>query len=436
MQGLGVKPVRGTFTLVGNAKIDTEKTFSMSNISQSGYKYHRMSLGVDCGDNNVIYPQLMGGFFPNNPMPIIAFSQDYSERFDIPFADRNDSKYAYGSPESRVANNFYKKVGIEKDVNGKLVVKGFLSAYDMIQYLNDNLKDGTRVKVTGEVVYNYYNGEFYVQREINNIFLAREDEKDEEGNVIRTGDKNEAVQDMELYITKDTVSEIDDNVINAYVTQRVSKIDDIKVNSSYIDERTGEKRVMKSRTFPLLRRFDLKIDEDKKALFKKYLTPKDPNKVYKVAVLADIEEKPEIIEVEDVDMGMEDDFASMFQDLYDEEQEKQINSRITNGNVVRRVAIKAVSLRLKQNDNGDGVMKSVLYEEFTDLDTFMKGLMEFNNVIDEVNKSNDEDEFTDKIEDDSFGGIDEAINESVGNPTKSDTIFEDVEIEDDEIPFF
>ena len=56
-------------------------------------------------------------------------------------------------------------VQLEKDEDGKLIEKKFLSPVDAIAYLSEHLKNGMDIRVTGTISYQEYNGE--VQRTYN-----------------------------------------------------------------------------------------------------------------------------------------------------------------------------------------------------------------------------------------------------------------------------
>ena len=59
-----LKKGKAAFTLIGKAKI-TDKTFNLDNSYDSGWTDNQMYLGVDCGNGNMVYGEMRGGFFPD-----------------------------------------------------------------------------------------------------------------------------------------------------------------------------------------------------------------------------------------------------------------------------------------------------------------------------------------------------------------------------------
>ena len=59
---LGLKKGKAQFMLIGEAKVN-DYTFTMDKEStKSDWVWNQMNLGVDCGNGNVIYSDMMGGY--------------------------------------------------------------------------------------------------------------------------------------------------------------------------------------------------------------------------------------------------------------------------------------------------------------------------------------------------------------------------------------
>ena len=58
-----LKKGKASFNLIGKAKV-TDKTFNLDNSYDSGWTDNQMYLGVDCGNRNIVYVEMRGGFFP------------------------------------------------------------------------------------------------------------------------------------------------------------------------------------------------------------------------------------------------------------------------------------------------------------------------------------------------------------------------------------
>ena len=174
-----LKKGKAGFTLIGKAKV-TDKTFNLDNTYDSGWTDNQMYLGVDCGNGNMVYGEMRGGFFPDDDNILRGFSKDdiddagKSKLVEIAWEDRFDEDLL-----DTIADTSFITVGVEKDVKGKTVYKKFLSAYDTVEYLNEHLEDGMIVNVKGNIGYSEYEDNVSVKKEITSIVLSKvEDEAD------------------------------------------------------------------------------------------------------------------------------------------------------------------------------------------------------------------------------------------------------------------
>lgn len=165
-------------TLSGRVHMNPER-FSIDMISEAtGYKYSRASFGVECGDGNIVYVEVMGGFYPDKPQ-LKLFGKE-GEMFEVDFKDRLDD-----SVIDNVASYSLKRGALERDANNKNITTKMVHDYDMVQYLKDHLVDGMHVVVKGGFDVSEYQGESQRKVTMSSIFLAYpkkpEYEKDAEG---------------------------------------------------------------------------------------------------------------------------------------------------------------------------------------------------------------------------------------------------------------
>lgn len=167
---------KANFNLIGEAKIN-DYTFQMDNTYDSGWNDNKLNLGVDCGNGNVVYAEMSGGYYPNQDNLIYVKGikeengrkvDDFDNQFTIDFEDRFDNDIL-----ETVANSSFITVGIEKDNKGKTFYKKFLSAYDAVKYIQEHLEDGTVINVKGTVNYESDGEKVYIKKKINSIALSK-----------------------------------------------------------------------------------------------------------------------------------------------------------------------------------------------------------------------------------------------------------------------
>lgn len=164
-----------SFMLIGEAKVNkyTYKTDEKS--EKSDWVYSTLNLGVDCGEKHgIVYAEMMGGYGSERDNVIYVHgkkddgSDDFDNRFTIDWDDRFDE-----SVLEEIGEFCFITVGLEKDKSEKTFYKKFLSQYDAIAYINENLVDGMVVNVKGGLKYQPYNGNVNVRKEINSIVLSK-----------------------------------------------------------------------------------------------------------------------------------------------------------------------------------------------------------------------------------------------------------------------
>ena len=209
------------FQLIGEAKIN-DYTFKIDEQSASGWVYNSMNLGVDCGNGNTVYCDMMGGYSSVNDSVIYVHGKtendngkevdDYENRFTVDWDDRFDEDII-----EEIGNQCFITVGLEKDNKGKTFAKKFLSAYDAIEYIKENLEEGTVINVKGNLKYSSYQGNTQVKKEVTSVFLSKADDPS----------KYSATFQQTILIDKDSLDKYDKESssfpINAYVVDYVGK---------------------------------------------------------------------------------------------------------------------------------------------------------------------------------------------------------------------
>ena len=209
------------FQLIGEAKIN-DYTFKIDEQSASGWIYNSMNLGVDCGNGNTVYCDMMGGYSSVNDSVIYVHGKtendngkevdDYENRFTVDWDDRFDEDII-----EEIGNQCFITVGLEKDNKGKTFAKKFLSAYDAIEYIKSNLEEGMVINVKGNLKYSSYQGNTQVKKEVTSVFLSKADDPS----------KYSATFQQTILIDKDSLDKYDKESgsfpINAYVVDYVGK---------------------------------------------------------------------------------------------------------------------------------------------------------------------------------------------------------------------
>lgn len=167
-----------SFMLIGEAKIN-DYTYKLDEKSEkSDWIYNSLNLGVYCGETcGTVYAELMGGYGAERDNVVYVHGKDEEGRddFDNKFTIDWDDRFDETILES-VGDLCFLTVGLEKDKGGKVYYKKFLTPYDMIAYINENLEDGMVVNVKGNLKYSTYNDNIQVKKEINSVVLSKVDD--------------------------------------------------------------------------------------------------------------------------------------------------------------------------------------------------------------------------------------------------------------------
>ena len=208
-----------SFSLTGEAKIN-DYTFKIDEKSEkSNWIYNSLNLGVFCGEKNcTIFSELMGGYGVDRDNILYVHGKtedgkdDFDNRFEVDWDDRFNEDIL-----KTVGDLCFLTVALELDKNGKLFYKKFLSSYDAIAYIKENLKDGTVITVNGTLKYSSYNDNTHCKKEISRITLSKAED----------ASKYRAVFTQTMLLNKDSKGKIDKETgilpINAKVLDYVKE---------------------------------------------------------------------------------------------------------------------------------------------------------------------------------------------------------------------
>ena len=176
-----------TFQITGRPVI-SDNTFQLDQKSEkSDWIYNRMSLLVDCGEQGNVFVSSMGGFGNERQNIIYVHGKkqdgkdDWGNQYQINFEDRNDPAIL-----AEIGPQSFHTAGLAKDTKGKTVYKNFLSDYDLIEYVSENLTNDMIVNIRGNIRYQYYNGHVNLQLEMTSIALSNADESELHARFVQT----------------------------------------------------------------------------------------------------------------------------------------------------------------------------------------------------------------------------------------------------------
>ena len=142
------------FSVTGKLKL-TNNTFNIDKQKEgSNYVYSNANLTLDYGQGNV-FCNLVGGHFVDKDNIIYALGvkqedgkvkTDYQKQIKVPFEKRFDDNIL-----KDISLESFTVLNIEKDAEGKLISKKFLSKEDAVKYLQATLVDGMVLNVSGDI---------------------------------------------------------------------------------------------------------------------------------------------------------------------------------------------------------------------------------------------------------------------------------------------
>lgn len=223
-----------SFTLVGKAIVN-DRTYKLEQRSQnSDWISNRLNLGVNCGEKNgTVYCEMWGGYGENRENKVYVHGKkddgtdDFQNQYIISWEDRLDEEIISGC-----GRMCFTSVALEKTSTGALFYKNFLSPYDAIDYINEHLVNGMRVKVSGNLKYSVYNDTVQVRKEITRIAIANDDDIDS------------AKFTQSMLLTKDSFGTIDKKTgfcpIDAIVLEYFKNYNGYEVNGNVPLHKTFE----------------------------------------------------------------------------------------------------------------------------------------------------------------------------------------------------
>lgn len=324
---VALKKGRAQFEIVGEAKV-SDYTFKLENNYDSGWKDNQMNLGVDCGNGNVVYCDLTGGFFDDADKDSVLYvrgfkekdgkkREDWDNRFEIDWDDRFNEDI-----QETVADSCFIRVGLEKDAKGKTFTKRFLSGYDAVEYIKEHLEDGMVLNIRGNLSYSGIENT-YQKKEITSIYLSK-----------ATPDKYHATFTQTVLLTYDSIGKFDKEKytfpIDAYVVDYVGKV---KGKNGKIDVKTNI-------AFPKAMEFLVPEgkEENIAKLIKKYFKVAKKDGINELMVFGDFIEGAQIVNVD------WDDVPEDIKELVDmgvlTEDEAKAKSAVGGGSRERRMVIR------------------------------------------------------------------------------------------------
>lgn len=239
---------RSDFSIIGKIQI-TEKTFDFDIVSDKGWQYNKMNLGVDCGAKfGMVYVNtsaLKAGFNSKYGGKIYANNKDFSESLEIDWLDRNNPDII-----ADVSNmNIYRL-----KVNGK--DKKYLSQYDLVNDASKELEDGMTALITGTIEYSVRDGSVSAYKIVKGIYVDNYPE-----------DKFKAQFTQTLLIDRDSVVKKEIDKEKGYIPVDGYVLEWFKEFNGH-DLSEGDKS---GQLVPLKKRFQYKFDPEDPAKLKKII---------------------------------------------------------------------------------------------------------------------------------------------------------------------
>ena len=330
-----------SFTLIGTAKI-TDYTYTIDKKSESSdWIYNRLNLGVDCGsESGTVYAEMSGGYGSERTNNVVYVhgkddkgNDDFKNQYQIDWNDRFEESIL-----EDVGDACFIKVGLEKDTKDNTYVKKFLSPYDAIVYIKEHLEEGMAINVRGQLRYSLYNGNLQCRKEINSIFLSRAESNAYKATFVQTMllDKDSA--------GKDTI-DIEKKVmyVNAYLLEKYKEFNGWDL--------TEGGKVKGGIFVPLRKTFEYDLsNKTPEQILKTYSSFFRIKKgVTQITFNGEFVETGATVQATEADLT---DELRALMDLGMYTKEEALALCAGNGSVERRMILKAVNVRKKENEDG------------------------------------------------------------------------------------
>jgi hypothetical protein len=364
------------FNLVGKAKIN-DYTYKIDEKSEkSDWIYNTLNLGVDCGEKfGTVYAEMMGGYGAKRDNVCYVHGKDddnkddFENKFTVDWDDRTDSDIL-----ETVGDMCFIKIGLEKDKQDKTVTTRFLSPYDAITYIKENLADGTVINVKGNLKYQLYDGKVSVKKEITSIYLSKAEPE-----------KYHASFTQSLLIKSDSLGDYnkDKGIIPLYGTV-------LEYTKMYNDKEV-------KCFIPMTKMFEIEVEEDKIKFWKDKLCKVKKNTVSEIVFEGDLIEGGALIETKVDDLP--DDIKELIEiGAYTEEEAL---ARCTeNAGREKRMIIRKPSVKMVGDEGKKIPVIQKIEEKYSEEDLILDFMFE-DNSDDDDNTDTDTDTDTDNSDTDS-----------------------------------
>lgn len=345
------------FTLVGKAIVN-DYTFKLDEHSnKSDWIYNQLNLNVDCGEHSgKVSAEMMGGYGSERNNNVIYVhgknednSDDFKNQYTIDFVDRFDESIL-----EDIGDLCFINIGLEKDVHDKTVVKRFLTPYDAIAYVSENLEDGMVINVRGQLRYQLYNGNVQCRKEINSIFLSKAEPDAYRASFVQTMllDKDSAGKST---IDKDKKA----MYVNAYILEKFKEFNGWDL--------TDNGKIKGGIFVPLRKTFEFDLNGKEPTQTAKLI-----DKVFKVKKgVTQITFEGEFVETGAAVTATEDDLTDDVKDMIDcgfYTLEEALAKCSTNGARERKMMILKPQIRMVGDDDNKTSQVQIFKEQFEEED--------------------------------------------------------------------
>lgn len=375
-----------SFTLKGLARVN-DNSFKLDQKStKSDWIFSTANFGVDCGEKNgTVYVHSMGGYGADRDNLVYVHGKDengrddFKNKYTIAWEDREDKTLL-----EDIGDMCFYEVAIERDVNGKLVYMKFLSQYDMIAYLQENLQDGMAVKVSGDLEYQMYQGNVTVQKEIRRVVLLQKAEPENfsakflQTILVDSDSKGDVDKEKDVYY------------IDGYVLEYFKEFNGYNLAH---DEVSGA-------FVPLRKQFEYQINEGKEELAKKavnYLF-KPKKGVSKITFIGEfVEGGAELVKTTVDDLP--DDIKELISIGILTEEEALIDCATGKNRERRMILLRPQIKNIKGENDEETSIPQIFTEEYDDEDLQLECLIPREDELpfDEDEENENEDDFDEII---------------------------------------
>lgn len=345
------------FTLVGKAIVN-DYTFKLDEHSnKSDWIYNQLNLNIDCGEHSgKVSCELMGGYGSERANNVCFVhgknedgSDDFKNQYTIDWVDRFDESIL-----EDIGSTCFINIGLEKDIHDKTVVKRFLTPYDAIAYVSENLEDGMVINVRGQLRYQLYNGNVQCRKEINSIFLSKAEPDAYRASFVQT-----------MLLDKDSAgkSTIDKDkkvmYVNAYILEKFKEFNGWDL--------TDNGKIKGGIFVPLRKTFEFDLNGKEPTQTAKLI-----DKVFKVKKgVTQITFEGEFVETGAAVTATEDDLTDDVKDMIDcgfYTLEEALAKCSTNGARERKMMILKPQIRMVGDDDNKTSQVQIFKEQFEEED--------------------------------------------------------------------